>query len=93
MNNSIAWRASIDRRAAASEILKSSTVTQMLATLDLDHPAKVRVPMKDGFDATYRVGFIEGYEHCLSLLRSLGDNPPAPPRTIPSTFGVEDAKQ
>lgn len=90
MNNSVAWRSSPDRLQAARGILEKPEAAQMLATLELDHPAKTRVPVKDGFDATYRLGFIEGFEHCLVMLRSLGENLPVPRQHVQSTFGSEE---
>lgn len=65
----------------------------MLAVLELDHPAKERIPAKiinDGFGATYRLGQIDGFEMCLSMLRELGKPAPLPIQHLEATWGAED---
>ena len=75
----------------AQEILNHPNMLAMLATLELDHPAKVkRSPVRDGFDATYRCGQIEGFEECLSMLKNLGNPAPLPLEHIQATWGAEE---
>lgn len=89
MRNSIAWRSNSELVSAAAEILTNPVMSQMMATLELDHPARGPSQPKDGCDATYRVGLIDGFELCLRRLESLGKNLPQAQSPIESTFGSQ----
>lgn len=89
MRNSIAWRSNPELVSAAAEILADPVVSQMMATLELDHPARGPSQPKDGCDATYRVGLIDGFELCLRRFESLGKNLPQTQSPIESTFGPQ----
>lgn len=77
----------------AREILDHPNMAAMLAVLELDHPAKNRTPLKDGFDATYKLGQIDGFEQCLTMLRELGTPAPLPHQALVATWGVEEEKK
>lgn len=62
----------------------------MLAILELDHPAKTIPRVHDGFDSTYVLGTIKGYEQCLTMLKQLGEQAPLPPTEIKATWGMEE---
>lgn len=76
----------------AQEILTHPNMIGMLATLELDHPAKNKITLRDGFDATYKLGRIEGFEECLSMLRDLGKPAPLPLEHITATWGAEETE-
>lgn len=93
MIHSTTWRRSTERLTQAREILNHPSMASMLAVLELDHPAKQRVPSKvinDGFGATYRLGQIDGFELCLSMLKQLGEAAPLPPTELKATWGIEE---
>lgn len=89
MINSIVWRKSSERVGAARQILDHPTTQSMLATMELDHPAKLASGAKDGFDATYRLGMIDGFERCLTMFRNLGAAPAPQPDAVLSTWGAD----
>lgn len=89
MKHSLTWRKSPDRINAARQVLDSQEMQAMLATMELDHPSKSPMPLKDGFEATYRIGFIDGFEHCLATLRNLGVSLPTDPVALKSTWGID----
>lgn len=74
----------------AREILEHPNTSAMLAVLELDHPAKNGRSLRDGFDATYRIGQIDGFEQCLTMLRELGTPAPIPPGQIAATWGADE---
>lgn len=76
----------------AQEILRHPNTIGMIAVLELDHPSKNRTIMKDGFDSTYKLGTIDGFEMCLSMLKDLGNPAPLPLASITPTWGVEEAE-
>ena len=90
MIHSTAWRKSPERLSQAALVLGNPSTREMLAVLELDHPARARVAMKDGFDATLRVGLIDGFQLCLDMLRSLGEPLAAAPAEVRTTWGVPD---
>lgn len=90
MTHSLIWRKSSERVAQAHNILNTHEMAGMLAVLELDHPAKNRTALKDGFDATYRIGCVDGFEMCLSMLRELGKPAPLPMQHLEATWGSED---
>jgi hypothetical protein len=91
MTHSLTWRQSAERIVMAREVLNSPGMAAMLAVLELDHPGKERVLAKivnDGFGATLRLGQIDGFNQCLTMLKQLGEPAPLAPAAIQSTWGV-----
>lgn len=93
MIHSTSWRKSSERVVSAQEILNSSSMLEMLAVLELDHPARNRTALRDGFDATYKIGQVDGFQQCLDMLRDLGKPAPLPARQIEPTWGAEVEKK
>lgn len=89
MIHTLSWRKSGERLKLAREILDDPAMREMLAVLELDHPAKSKTVVHDGFGATYKLGEIDGFERCLAMLRSLGESPPPPPEPIIATWGEQ----
>jgi hypothetical protein len=66
------WRRQTDKLQAAARILTSHDFQDMMATLELDHPARSNLSVVDGLQGMKLLGVIEGYQRCLDLIRSLG---------------------
>ena len=91
MTHSTTWRQSSERIAMAREVLNNPGMSAMLAVLELDHPGKERVFSKmvnDGFGATLRLGQIDGFNLCLTMLKQLGEPVPLAPTPLQATWGV-----
>lgn len=74
----------------AREILSHPNMASMLATMELDHPAKNIPTVHDGFGSTEQLGIIKGYELCLKMLRQLGEPAPMPSLPVEATWGVKE---
>ena len=74
---------------AAAVLLASADLQSMLATLELDHPARQPLNVTDGIQGMKMLGVIEGYQRCLDLFRSMGTSVKEGPREdVQSTFGA-----
>ena len=84
------WRKQSDKLLNASKVLSSPVTQEMLATLELDHPARQPLVVPDSAQGMKTLGYIEGYQRCLDLFRSLGTpiQDTAKP-DVRSTFGAK----
>lgn len=84
------WRKNGERRSMALDVLNSPTMQEMLAVMESEHPAKLFMPLRDGFDAALNSGVIRGYQMALNSLRSFAEAIPEAPESIKTTWGHED---
>ncbi len=83
------WRKSSDRRSVAMDMLSQPTMVEMLYVMDMEHPGRQKHPVTDGFGATKALGYIEGYQDALTMLKSFAEPLPAAMETIQTTWGVD----
>jgi hypothetical protein len=83
------WRQNPDRRSLAVDVLNNQTVREMLAVMEVEHPAKQPHKVMDGFGATKALGRIEGYQEALQMLHAFAQEIPGAPEQINVTWGVE----
>lgn len=88
------WRKQTDKLQAASRMLTSPDLLEMLATLELDHPARQNLQVVDHVQGMKKLGEIEGYQRCLDMLRSLGTPiQDVVMKEVESTFGANKEKE
>lgn len=88
--HSSAWRRIEERVSVAQQVLAMSSIKDMLATIELDHPAKNIPKITDGFGSTEWLGVIKGYELALSRFRELGEPLIVHSKELIPDWGVEE---
>lgn len=83
------WRKSPERLSLALDALGNYTIKEMLAVMELEHPAKQQKIVNDGFAATRALGQIEGFQLALDMFVSFGKPLPASPEDISVTWGAD----
>lgn len=83
------WRKSGERRSLAIDILSQPAAKEMLEVLESEHPGRKLSHLRDGFEASQWAGFIQGYQTCINVLRSLSEPLPEPTEDIPITWNAD----
>lgn len=88
--NLLEWRQNPERRSLALDMLNQQTLREMLAVMELEHPGRVIMPLRDGFDATLAMGEARGFQMALNAFRSFAEPIPSAPASLPVTWGANE---
>lgn len=91
--HTVTWRRDAERVAVAKSVLAMPEVRDILAAVELDHPAKNIPKVSDGFGSTEWLGVIKGYEMCLARIRELGVPLVEKNTELKATWGVDEQNQ
>lgn len=82
------WRKNPERLSLALEALTQPVMREMLAVMEVEHPAKRQRAVADGFGATRVLGQIEGFQEAMDMLRSFAEPLPSAPEDVATTWNV-----